>query len=79
MLRTRVRRTTGSTGVSLTVTHGLGQVPDAWWFVHGSNRGVGFTYMPFGTALTNTIDVCNSNQTTVTLDVFCIFYNGRLY
>jgi hypothetical protein len=79
MLRTRVQRTTASTGVQLTVTHGLGAVPDLWSIEPVSDRGVGRTYVAPGTALTNTIAIRNSISTTVTVDVFVINYQGRLY
>lgn len=79
MLRTRVRRTTASTAVTLTVTHGLGAVPDQWIIEPLSDRGVGRTYVVPGTVLTNLINIVNSISTTVTVDVFCINYNGRLY
>jgi len=79
MLRARTRRATASTGVTLTVTHGLGAVPDFWSIAAVSGRNVGRAYVVPATVLTNTIDVVNSVQTTVTLDVFTINYQGRLY
>jgi hypothetical protein len=79
MLRARTRRTTASTGVTLTVTHGMGQVPDFWSCAAVSNRGLGRTAFITGRQLTNTIDIVNSIQTTVTVDIFTVFYNGRLY
>jgi hypothetical protein len=79
MLRTRVRRTTASTGVTLTVTHGLGAVPDLWSIEPLSDRGVGRTYVVPATVLTNLINIVNSISTTVTVDVFCINWQGRLY
>lgn len=79
MLRARNIVTTGSTGVALTVTHGLGQIPDAWWVSENGARGVGSIQVPVATVLTNTFTIRNSLQTTVTVNVFTIFYNGRLY
>jgi len=83
MLRAVVQRTTGSTGVELTVTHGLAQVPDAWNVVHNSDTGKATatygTRMPLASVLTNTVGVINSIQTNCTVTVTCIFYNGRLY
>jgi len=79
MLRTRVRRRTASTGVSLSVTHALGAIPDYYKIVPCSARNVGRTHVVIGTVLTNTIHICNSVQTTVTVDVFCWVYQGRLY
>jgi hypothetical protein len=79
MLRTRVRRTTASTGVALTVTHGLGAVPDIWIVEPLSARPLGRQYIVPGTVLTNTINVVCSINTTCTLDVFVISYQGRLY
>ena len=79
MLRTRVRRTTGSTGVTLTVTHGLGAVPDMWFIEPCSDRSLGRAYAVPGQVLTNTIDVVCSIESTCTLDVFVQNYQGRLY
>lgn len=79
MLRTRVRRTTASTGVALTVTHGLGAVPDMWITEPLSARAAGRQYVVPATVLTNTINIVCSIQTTCTIDVFCINWQGRLY
>lgn len=79
MLRARTRRTTGSTGVTLTVTHGLGAVPDLWAIEPVSARPLGRQYVVPGTVLTNIINVVCSIETTCTLDVFTINYQGRLY
>jgi len=79
MLRSRNRVRTASTGVSLTVTHGLGVVPDLYLITPLSARNLGCTYVRAASVLTNTIDICNSVQTTVTVDVFCWAYQGRLY
>jgi len=80
MLRTRVRRTTASTGVALTITHGLGTTLDIWWWVPCSARARGGTYRPAAQVPgPQTITLVNNRQTTVTLDVFCIVYQGRLY
>jgi hypothetical protein len=79
MLRTRVQRTTASTGVALTVTHGLGGTLDFWALVPVSTRGIGL-YRPAATLPTNNvIYVADGLATTVTLDVMCIAYQGRLY
>lgn len=78
MLRTRVQTRTASTGVTLSVSHGLGTTLDAWNIVELSNRGTGVTYQ-IGAAGANRICVVNSAQTTVTLEVFAFVYQGRLY
>jgi len=79
VLRTTVQRTTASTGVELTVTHGLAQVPDYFFAVNVSARGVRDPHFPPASVLTNTVGVVNALQTTVTLNVSCVFWNGRLY
>jgi len=80
MLRARVQRSTGSTGVALTVTHGLGAIPELWWWTNVSNRGLGTTYRPAAVMpTTNHIFLVNSTQTSVTLDVFCIAQGGMVY
>ena len=79
MLRTRVRRTTASTGVALTVTHGLGVTLDAWNIVACSARAAGRTYVFPALVGINTITIVNSLQTTCTIDVFAWAYQGRLY
>jgi len=79
MLRTRVQTRTGSTGVILSVSHGLGTTLEAWNIVELSARGLGRTYHVPGTAAANRICVRNSIQTTVTVEVFCFAYQGRLY
>jgi len=79
MLRSHNAVCTGSTGVTLTVTHGLAQVPDMFWAVHRNGRGVGAGYFPAANVLTNTIDYINSLQSTVSVDIFCWFFDGRLY
>jgi len=80
MLRARVQTRTNSTGVVLSVPHTLGGLPDAWWFVHRSNRGVGSTYIPAANTVSTThIYVVNSLQSNCTLDVFTLRYVGRLY
>jgi len=80
MLRARNRVTCNpaTTGVSLTVTHGLGTTVDACWLVACSDRGLGRTYLVNRTGA-NTVRVCNSVGTTVTVDVFSWVYQGRLY
>jgi len=79
MLRARTQRTTGSTGVTLTVTHGMGAVPDYWNVEPVSDRSQGRAYIVPATYLTNTIDVVCSIESTCTLDVFTVTYQGRLY
>ncbi len=82
MLRTRLRRTLNpvATGTVLTVTHGLGSTLDMWWIVPCSGRGLGRTYVPAATLPTAThIRVVNSVGTTVTVDIFCLVFQGRLY
>jgi len=79
MLRTRVRRATASTGVTLTVTHSLGAVPDIWSLEPVSARSLNRSRVVPGTVLTNLINIVNSIQTTCTMDVFVWNYQGRLY
>lgn len=79
MLFRRVRRTTASTGVGLTVTHALRCVPDYWSIAQLSDRGLGRCYVVPNTVLTNTITIRCSIQTTVTVDVFVMAFKGELY
>ena len=79
MLRTRVQRTTGTTGAVLSVTHALGAVPDLWALEPVSGRSLNRTYVTPGTPLTNMICIQNDIQTTCTMDVFVWSYQGRLY
>lgn len=79
MLWRRIRRTTASTGVNLTVTHGLGIPPDTWWIESVSDRSLGRTYVRPGTALTNTINIACSIQTTCTVDVFVMSLRNELF
>jgi hypothetical protein len=82
MLRTRVQRThnPATTGVALTVTHGLGVTLDMWWIVPISGRGQGRTYRPAAILPgPQTITLTNSRETNVTVDVFCLVFQGRLY
>ena len=79
MLRARTRRTTDSTGVNLSVTHGLGAVPDFWAVEDVGPRGVGQTFFVPGTILTNVLNINNALESTCTVDVFTINYQGRLY
>jgi hypothetical protein len=79
MLRIRVRRTTGSTGVDLTVTHGLGTTLDWWAFVPVSGRAIAPNRPAAIMPGANVITLEDSLATTVTLDVMCIAYQGRLY
>ena len=79
MLRTRLRRSTGTTGLTMTVTHGLGVVPDFWAIQPLNLRGQGRTYVLPGTIATNIMHIRNAIQSTVSVDVFVIGYQGRLY
>ena len=81
MLRTRIRATTASTGVNLSVSHGLGTTLDAWNVVDCSARGLGRTFVAGGIVGigANRIVINNAVQTTVTVDVFAWVYQGRLY
>ena len=79
MLFRRIRRTTASTGVTLTVTHALNVVPDVWFPQDVSGRGRGRTVAMAATLLTNTVAIVNSTQTTVTVDVFVMAFKGELY
>ena len=79
MLFRRIRRTTASTGVTLTVTHALNVVPDLWFPGDVTGRGIGRTTIMAATVLTNTLAIVNSAQTTVTVDVFVMAFKGELY
>lgn len=79
MLFRRIRRTTASTGVGLTVTHALNVVPDFWSVTGCSDRSLGRTYVLPANILTNTILIRNSMQTTCTIDVFVMAFKGELY
>lgn len=80
MLRTRVQRRTASTGVALTVTHGLAGTLDFWALMPVSNRAIApFMALATGAPTNNVIYVGDGLATTVTLDVICIAYQGRLY
>ena len=78
MLRARTRRTTASSSVDLTVTHGLGAVPDYWGIEPVSDVSQGLAYVVPGTVLTNIINV-TVPISIATLDIFTINYQGRLY
>lgn len=72
--------------ISLTVTHGLGQIPDAWNVTHQSaaagtvgNTAAGQTYIPAASVLTNALTAYNSHSSAVTVVILTVFYNGRLY
>jgi hypothetical protein len=77
MLRARVRRCTGTTGLQMSVTHGLGTTADVVWWV-GRNRWQPGTYLVQNTGA-NTVHVVNSLNSNATLDVFCWVWQGRLY
>lgn len=77
MLRARVRRSTGTTGLRLSVTHGLGTTADALWWVGRNPRTPG-TYLVQNTGA-NTIHLVNSLNSSATLDVFAWVWQGRLY
>jgi hypothetical protein len=79
MLRTRTLRTTGGTNINFTVTHGLGAVPEFWALECVSGRGMGRTFVVPGTVNTISLQLRNSLMSTVTIDVFCVNYAGRLY
>ena len=79
MLRARNRGTTGSTGVALTLTHALGTIPDVVTFTPTSGLGQDRTYMAPGARSAAVVHVVNSIESTVTVDVTCLAYQGRLY
>jgi hypothetical protein len=79
MLWRRVRRTTASTGVALTVTHALGVIPEVWMLEPCSDRGLGRSLVVPGTLTATTLIVRNSIGITVTLDVFVFTFKGELY
>lgn len=79
MLRARTRATTASTGVNLSVSHGLGTVPDLWSIAPMSARDLGRTIVVAGAVGANRICINNPRQTTVTVDVFTWVWQGRLY
>jgi len=78
MLRARTRRTTGSSSVTLSVTHGLGAVPDLWLIEPVSDVSQGLAYVLPGTVATNVLHL-TVPISVATLDVFTINYQGRLY
>ena len=79
MLRIRVQRCTGSTGVTLTVTHGLGVTLD-FWALAPRNTNARAAGRPVGNYPNAThIWVADFLGSTNTLDVLCIAYQGRLY
>jgi hypothetical protein len=77
MLRSRLTRT--NTNVTLTVTHALGAVPDFWHLESRSDRGMGQNYVMPLSVLTNTIGVRNALRSLVSMDIWVINYQGRLY
>jgi len=79
MLRSILRRTTASTGVTLSVTHALGTIPDVVTFTPTSGLGQDRTYMAPGARSAAVVHVVNSIESTVTVDVTCLAYQGRLY
>lgn len=88
MLRAGTVRAFVSGTVSLVVTHGMGQIPDAYNVTMlNANCGRGTPavlkcYVPQATVLTNNITIGLSTVVTswqVSVIVFTIFYNGRLY
>jgi len=81
MLRStnRVLLNPATTGVTLTVTHALGTVPDVVFFTPLSNIGQGRTYAPLAGRTADTLTVINSLETNVTVDVYSWAYQGRLY
>jgi len=79
MLRTRIRACTGSTGVVLTILHGLAGTIDAWNIVELNVRGRSWTHSPPNTQTNQRICIANDIQTTVSVDVFCWAWQGRLY
>lgn len=78
MLRARTRRTTASSSVTLSVTHGLGAVPDLWLIEPCSDVSQGLAYVLPGTVATNDLHV-TVPISIATLDIFTINYQGRLY
>lgn len=79
MLRIVVTRTTGSTGVTLTVTHGLGTTLDFWAIAPRNLRAYAPGRPAANYPTANVIFVTDWMQTTVTMDVLCVAYQGRLY
>ena len=81
MLRSHNVVTFNTASISLTVTHGLGQVPDAWDIQHRtSGTGTaGHCWIPAASVLTNALTAYHSQGSALTVDVWCIFYDGRLY
>jgi len=79
MLRARNTVTTGSTGVTLTVTHGLGTTLD-FWAITPRNTNARAPGRPAGNYPNGTyIWVCDFYGSTATLDVVSVAYQGRLY
>jgi hypothetical protein len=90
MLLARVRRSRAAGGRSITVTHGLhtlGGVGTLEFYsvvqrnALGGGAAVGNqTYFDRASlALSNRIRVINTRGSQITVDVFCIFWQGRLY
>lgn len=80
MLRAATVRTYNTASISFTITHNLGQIPDAYWLVHSAaSPAVGHDYIPVAGVLTNAMTIYNSQASAVTVTLFTIFYNGRLY
>ena len=79
MLRTVVTRMNITTGLTLTVTHGLGVTLDFWAITPRNlrSRWPGRPVANYPTA--NVIFVTDFGNSRVTMNVLCVAYQGRLY
>jgi hypothetical protein len=82
MLRTRIRRVTGTVAASLALTHSLGTTAD---FVFITRYGGAGAFRPGQrtrlTSMTgaNTVRAINTVLLNCTIDVVCGVYQGRLF
>ena len=82
MLRTTIRRTTGTINASHAFTHGLGTTLDFWAIsAFGAVGAFRPGYRTFVTAANSTtvIRARNTAITAATIDIVCIVYQGHLY
>ena len=79
MLRRIVRRRTPATSVSLTVTHGLGVVPEIYGYTPVTARFTGRAFIVAGSVLTNVLRVRSPVVSQLTLDIWVMSFQGELY
>jgi len=82
MLRTTIRRHTGTVGGSVSITHGFGITADFWaiqkFGAIGAIRQGNATRVTNSTGA-NAVRAINTLQTNCTVDVVMLVYQGRLY